>query len=83
MLTPVVVDSNTEETKLNFKLIKLVYDSLNVSEFVELIKYASTECSDMKYYLLSSLKFYMEEASDEKAAKIKEFYTANRSTSFN
>ena len=82
ILTPVVIDQETEETKLNFKLIKLVYDSLSLTEFVDLIKYAGMECADLKFYLLASLKFYTEEASDEKAGKIKDFFIANRSTSF-
>lgn len=83
ILTPVVIDSETEETKLNFKLIKLVFDSLSVSEFVEMIKYVCDECSDLKFYLLASLKFYLDEANDEKADKIKQFFISNRSTSFN
>lgn len=83
VLTPVVIDQDTQETKLNFKLIKLVFDSLSIDEFVDMIKYASTECAELKYYLLQSLNFYMNDASDEKAEKIKQFYQANRSTSFN
>ena len=83
VITPVTIDSETEETKLNFKLIKLVFDSLSTSEFVEMIRYAGIECPDLKFYLLASLKFYIDEASDEKAEKIKDFFIANRSTSFN
>ena len=83
VLTPVVIDKETEETKLNFKLIKLVFDSLSIEEFVELIKYAGIECADLKFYLLASLKFYINETSDEKAEQIKQFFTVNRSTSFN
>jgi len=83
ILTPIIVDQDTEETKLNFKLIKLVFDSLSIDEFVEMIKYSSLECPDLKYNLLQSLNFYINDASDEKAEKIKHFFQANRSTSFN
>lgn len=82
VLTPVVIDKHTEETRLNFKMIKLVYDSLSVDEFVELIKFAGCECPDLKFYLLASLKFYIDETTDQKAEKIKLFFIQNRSTSF-
>lgn len=83
ILTPIVIDKGTEETQLNLKLIKLVYDSLSIDEFVELLDYAGLECPDLKFYLLASLKFYIQSTTDEKAEKIKEFYVQSRSTSFN
>lgn len=81
-LTPVVIDTQTQETRLNFKLIKLVFDSLSNKEFVEMIKFITIECPDLKFYLLASLKFYIEEAPPEKTEKIKEYFTSNRVASF-
>ena len=82
ILTPVIVDKQTEKTELNFKMTKLIYDSLTNDEFKDFIQQACNSCPDLKCYLLVSLNKYIEFASQEKAQQINDFFTANRSTSF-
>lgn len=83
ILTPVQYDKSSSDTKLNYKLISLVYDSLSKQQFIELIKYASAEVPDLKMNLMSSLQqFILETSSDEKVDIVKQFYLENRSPSF-
>lgn len=83
ILTPVQYDKSSEDTKLNLKLTSLVYDSLSVQEFVEVIKYAAYECPNLKLNLLTSLQTYIQETkSEEKVEMIKQFYLENRTLNF-
>ncbi len=82
ILTPVLVNKVTEETRLNLDMIKLVYDSLSVSEFMEMVTYTDINCPALKLSLMASLKFYLKDTTDAKAEKIKQFFESNRCTSF-
>lgn len=82
-LTPQPYDlNNPEETKLNTDLIKLLFNSLSCDEFVELIKLVTFEIPNLKFQLMAALKIFNEEAPDDKAQKIKEYFQHVRSTSF-
>jgi hypothetical protein len=83
ILTPKRYDKNSDDTKLNFKLISLVYESLSCKELVELMKYAFAECPALKLNLLSSLQQYLQETeNEEKIDIIKQFYLDIRTPSF-
>lgn len=82
-LTPQPYDlNNPEETKLNFDLIILLFNSLSTHEFVNLIKIIVHELPDLKFHLMAALKKYIDQAPDDKAEKIKEFFKYTRSASF-
>lgn len=84
LITPVsvITENKKKEQIQNVKLIKLVFDSLTIEEFVDVIRFAGIEYPDNKLNLLCALHSYLPHASPEKAKIIQTYYDETHVSSF-